>query len=104
MRVMCVCACAQDVDGDDIRIEEFDGPLPEWIAQAKVEQQVKKRFARFLNNFQVGETAKVYPRRMNDLCASAFPLARSFAVWPWVFVLHPRTPLSRPLNALPPCR
>jgi DNA replication licensing factor MCM2 len=61
----------QDVDGDDIRIEEFDGPLREWIAQAKVERQIKKRFARFLNNFPAGETAKVYPRRINDLCASA---------------------------------
>ena len=62
---------AQDVDGDDIRIEEFDGPLREWLAQAKVERQVKKRFARFLNQFPAGEAAKVYPRRINELCSSA---------------------------------
>jgi hypothetical protein len=77
---------AQDVDGDDIRIEEFDGPLREWIAQAKVERQIKKRFARFLNNFPTGETAKVYPRRINDLCASASP----------AFALHTHALFSLP--------
>jgi hypothetical protein len=65
------------VDGDDLRIEEFDGPLREWLAQGKVERQIQKRFARFLNHFPTGRTEdgqerpKVYPRRINDLCASA---------------------------------
>ena len=50
-------------------------PLREWIAQAKVEKQVKKRFARFLNRFTLGTgdaAWRVYPRAINDLCASAF--------------------------------
>jgi len=61
------------VDGDDIRIEDFEGPLREWIAQAKVERQIKKRFARFLNRFTTGEdsTRRVYPAKINQLCAGA---------------------------------
>ena len=69
----------QDVDGDDLRIEDCEGPLREWIAQAKVERQIKKRFARFLNRFTTGpeeNPVRVYPRKINELCASARPAAR----------------------------
>jgi hypothetical protein len=72
-------AAAQDVDGDDLRIEDFEGPLREWIAQAKVERQIKKRFARFLNRFTQGpeeNPVRVYPRKINELCASAPPATR----------------------------
>jgi hypothetical protein len=72
-------ASAQDVDGDDLRIEDFEGPLREWIAQAKVERQIKKRFARFLNRFTQGpeeNPVRVYPRKINELCASARPATR----------------------------
>ncbi len=57
------------MDGDDI--EDFDVPLHEWIAQAKVERQIKMRFARFLNTFTLGSGEKVYPRRIDELCSSA---------------------------------
>ena len=70
---------AQDVDGDDIRIDEFQGPLREWIAQAKVERQIKKRFSRFLNAYTLGpeeNAVRVYPRKINELCASARPRTR----------------------------
>ena len=73
---------AQDVDGDDIRIDEFQGPLREWIAQAKVERQIKKRFSRFLNAYTLGpeeNAVRVYPRKINELCASARPRSRRSA-------------------------
>jgi len=76
---------AQDVDGDDIRIDEFQGPLREWIAQAKVERQIKKRFSRFLNAYTLGpeeNAVRVYPRKINELCASACPRSRRGALLP----------------------
>jgi DNA replication licensing factor MCM2 len=63
------CIRLQDVDGDDIKIEEFDVPLREWIALTKVERQITKRFGAFLNKFGEAQGDRVYPRRINDMCS-----------------------------------
>ena len=60
------------MDGDDIKIEEYDVPLREWIALGKVERQIAKRFTRFLTSYAERESAeRVYPRRINDMCSGA---------------------------------
>ena len=58
------------MDGDDIKIEEYDVPLREWLALGKVERQVAKRFTRFLNTYATPhDNERVYPRRISDLCS-----------------------------------
>ena len=62
----------QDVDGDDLKLEDFDVPLREWIALSKVERQVSKRFSKFLGSYADAVSGeKVYPRKIGDMCAGA---------------------------------
>ena len=68
--------------GDHIRIEDVDVPLREWLAQAHIERQVKKRFARFLNRFTCGAgdaACREYARKLDALCAGARPAPRARA-------------------------
>lgn len=54
-----------------MNIEDFDVPLREWISQAKVERQIRKRFASFLATFAGTERGeRVYHSRITEMCSA----------------------------------
>jgi len=56
-----------DEDGGVVNLEDYTGPLQEWLAQDQVKIEVRRRFREFLLSFQI-EGVPIYNQKMNKMC------------------------------------
>ena len=66
-----------DEDGDDaalgdssfVNLDDFKGPLREWIAMDAPRREIQRRFRQFLVTFVDAKGTCVYPQRISEMCA-----------------------------------
>jgi len=54
-------------DGGTFALEDFSGPLREWLAQERVKKEVKKRFREFIFQYTDHEGQQVYVQRIKRM-------------------------------------
>jgi len=71
----------EDADeGAAVNLEDFEGPLREWLMQPKVKLEVRRRFREFLCNFKGLDNKAKYTDRMDKMCnANSCTLEVSYA-------------------------
>merc|ERR1740116_619357 len=57
----------EDVD-NLVNLEDFDGPLREWLDEDRVRREIKNRFKSFLTSYSDTSGETVYPERLNTMC------------------------------------
>eukprot|EP00316_Scyphosphaera_apsteinii_P000527 CAMPEP_0119314172 /NCGR_PEP_ID=MMETSP1333-20130426/31965_1 /TAXON_ID=418940 /ORGANISM="Scyphosphaera apsteinii, Strain RCC1455" /LENGTH=910 /DNA_ID=CAMNT_0007319233 /DNA_START=48 /DNA_END=2780 /DNA_ORIENTATION=+ len=64
-----------DEDQDHINLEDYNGPLADWIQSSAVSEEVRRRFKRFLVQFDPSQsmesdTKSKYSQRIRNMCAA----------------------------------
>ena len=54
----------------EIELENIQGNISEWIAQAAVERKVRRVFVNFLLTFEDEDGSKIYRQRIQDMQSS----------------------------------
>lgn len=62
-----------DEEGTDINLEDYTGPLAEWIATPAVSDEVKRRFKRFLTSFEWESASTAESQQSSGASAAAAP-------------------------------
>ena len=69
---ICCLRLPQDIDGDDLKLDDFDCPLREWLSEEKVKRAVKKKFGKFLVDYKAQRNnEKVYVAKIVNMCEGA---------------------------------
>jgi len=59
----------QDAEYDHlVNLEDFDGPLREWLDEDRVRREIKNRFKSFLTSFTDTAGNAVYPNKIKQMC------------------------------------
>lgn len=59
---------AEDEEGGIVNLEDYQGPLQEWLNQDQVKMEVKKRYRDFILNFTNEEGNFVYQQKITQMC------------------------------------
>lgn len=58
----------EDDEGGILNLEDYQGPLHEWLNQEQVKIEVKKRFQQFILNFTDEEGNFIYRQKISKMC------------------------------------
>lgn len=51
-----------------VNLEDFDGPLREWLDEDRVRREIKNRFKNFLTSFSDTSGMAIYPNKVKQMC------------------------------------
>ncbi len=54
-----------------VNLEDFDGPLREWLDEDRVRREIKNRFKSFLTSFADTSGTAIYPVQIRKMCQGA---------------------------------
>eukprot|EP00743_Colponemidia_sp_Colp-15_P001012 GILK01001118.1.p1 GENE.GILK01001118.1~~GILK01001118.1.p1 ORF type:complete len:891 (+),score=144.69 GILK01001118.1:49-2721(+) len=59
----------QDEDDEYYSLEDYKGPVRQWLALERTQREVKRRFRKFLTDFQDAQGRVVYAEKIKSMCA-----------------------------------
>ena len=59
---------SQEQHENMVNLEDFDGPLREWLDEDRVRREIQNRFRHFITGFTDNSGNAVYPERIKEMC------------------------------------
>lgn len=68
MRLAAEGEDAEDFEEAMVNLEDFQGPLRDWVQEERVQREVQRCFRRFLTEYKDENGREVYPRKIDKMC------------------------------------